>query len=666
VNSVWATIAAAAWGHSVASQPTFMISSLSTRLTRLRPAHKFAILLATDFVMLPLCGFCAVVLSGSDSSQGVLQSPWAFVMVGLVTQTVLFFTGLYRSVVRFIDQRTVTRTAFGMAGVVALLYVMQTRLLSIELPHTVSITYWFVAFTYLMTSRFLGRWVLLQGVRRGGRSRRKTLVYGAGSAGVQLARAMSFSADYEAHCFADDSPSLHRKLVSGLPVYSPTELVKAIDRHDIDQIVVAIPSAPASVRQALIRKLEPLGLPVKTLPGLVELVDEQARLSAVRDVQVTDLLGRDPVPPDPALFARNLRGKVVLVTGAGGSIGGELCRQILSQAPLKVILLDHSEISLYNIEQQLTTLYPGSDLVSVLGSVLDTDLVSRVLSDHKVQTVYHAAAYKHVPIVESNVRQGIRNNVFGTLTLVQAARRSQVETCILVSTDKAVRPTNVMGASKRVAELIFQAAAAESSSTVFSMVRFGNVLGSSGSVVPLFNRQIQSGGPVTITHPDIIRYFMLIPEAAQLVIQAGAMARGGEAFVLDMGEPVRIADLARRMIRLAGLVERTDHQPDGDIEIQFVGLRPGEKLFEELLIGDRTVPSGHPRILCALEHHIEPQLLEKMLSALQHACDQNDHDLILRQLRNLVPDYRPAQEVNASMVERRRTPRSQNSTASEY
>jgi FlaA1/EpsC-like NDP-sugar epimerase len=353
------------------------------------------------------------------------------------------------------------------------------------------------------------------------------------------------------------------------------------------------------------------------------------------------------VPPDPALFARNIAGKVVLVTGAGGSIGGELCRQILSQRPRRLVLLDHSEFALYTIDHEVLHGAQGTELVICLGSVMDEALLRTLMQQHAVQTVYHAAAYKHVPIVEANVRQGLRNNVFGTLNVARAAMDAGVETCILISTDKAVRPTNVMGASKRVAELVLQAAALRSPRTVFSMVRFGNVLGSSGSVVPLFRRQIQAGGPITITHPDIVRYFMLIPEAAQLVIQAGAMARGGEVFVLDMGEPVRIADLARSMIRLSGLTEKTAALPDGQIEIKAVGLRPGEKLFEELLIGDNVIPSDHPRIQSARERHIDPALLDKMLASLRQACESNDTESMLRQVRNLVPEFRPADEVNA-------------------
>jgi FlaA1/EpsC-like NDP-sugar epimerase len=462
---------------------------------------------------------------------------------------------------------------------------------------------------------------------------------------------MQLSPDYQAVCFLDDRAVLHGKTVAGMRVYPPSALQDAIFRHDVALIVLAIPSAKTAQRRELISRVEHAGLPVKILPSLSHMVNGQASVSDIREVDVADLLGRDPVPPQPALFARNIVGKVVLVTGAGGSIGGELCRQIVSQKPSKVVMLDHSEFNLYEIDRELREIDRGVELVACMGSVLDESLLETTMRQHGVQTVYHAAAYKHVPLVESNMQQGLRNNVFGSLAVARAALRCGIETCVLVSTDKAVRPTNVMGASKRAAELIFQSGALRSDGkTVFSMVRFGNVLGSSGSVVPLFKKQIQAGGPITITHPDIIRYFMLIPEAAQLVIQAGAMAKGGEVFVLDMGEPVRIADLARSIIHLSGVTEKTEANPEGDIEIKYVGLRPGEKLFEELLIGDDVVPSGHPRILCARERHIEPVLLDKMIESLRSACDANQPEAMLRQIRNLVPEFRPADEVNREVA----------------
>jgi FlaA1/EpsC-like NDP-sugar epimerase len=627
------------------------LSKLGQRLAQLQGRIKLALLLSVDGVSLPLAFSVAALLSGGGSTEWSGTLIMQGILAGLITQLALFRAGLYHSVLRFIDLRAVTRTAVGLSAAVALIFALllySNDRLGMS-PSTPAI-YWFVAFTYLMTSRFVARSILQKGLRRTGRGGRRSLIYGAGSAGVQIARAMSFSPEYEAVCFVDDDPRLHRRIVAGLPVFNPADLKTVVTRCDVDQVVVAVPSAPASVRRALMHRIEKLGLPAKTLPGLLDLVQGEAHISSIRNINVTDLLGRDAVPPDPALFSRSLRDKVVMVTGAGGSIGSELCRQILSQQPHKLILFDHSEFGLYAIEQELLAQKTDCQLIGVLGSVLDKWLIEQTLQLYGVQTLYHAAAYKHVPIVENNMRQGILNNVFGTAAVVDAARRLGLETCVLVSTDKAVRPTNVMGATKRIAELVVQAAVARRDChTIFSMVRFGNVLGSSGSVVPLFQRQIQSGGPITITHPDIIRYFMLIPEAAQLVIQAGAMARGGEVFVLDMGEPVRIADLARTMLRLSGLTERNTQNPDGDVEISFIGLRPGEKLYEELLIGDDPAPSGHPRILCARERMIDPLLLDKMLMALRAACDDADAspDAMLRLIRNIVPEFRPADEVNA-------------------
>ncbi|HNJ81987.1 MAG TPA: nucleoside-diphosphate sugar epimerase/dehydratase [Piscinibacter sp.] len=627
------------------------------RLAELSPRAKLALMIGADALCLPLCAFLSVTLR-LGSFEGALElGLFIQIALGLATLPVLGIAGLYRAVVRYIDLRVLITAGAALAAAVALVYATSHALNITSVPRSSVLVYWFIAFAYVVSSRFLARSMLRRSLKPTGRARVRTAIYGAGDAGAQLAYSMAFSTEYRPVCFIDDRSTLQRKTVAGLRVYAPDDLAEAVFRHEIDQIVVAIPSASSAQKRRLIERVEGAGLPVKILPGLVELVDGKAAVSDIREVDVADLLGRDPVPPDPALFARNIAGKVVLVTGAGGSIGSELCRQILSQHPSTLVLLDHSEFALYSIDHELQSVAHGTRVVACLGSVLDEALLRHAMSAHGVQTVYHAAAYKHVPIVEHNMQQGLRNNVFGTLAVARAAAEAGAETCVLISTDKAVRPTNVMGASKRIAELVMQAAALRSGTrTVFSMVRFGNVLGSSGSVVPLFRRQIRNGGPITITHPDIIRYFMLIPEAAQLVIQAGAMARGGEVFVLDMGEPVRIADLARSMVRLSGLTEKTAEHPRGDIEIKAVGLRPGEKLFEELLIGDDVQPSTHPRIMSARERHVEAALLDKMLLALRQACDADDADAMLRQLRNLVPEYRPAEEVNAEVAASLRSP----------
>jgi FlaA1/EpsC-like NDP-sugar epimerase len=620
---------------------------IGRRLAALPPRVKVWVMLGGDALFLPLCMLASVSLRLGSIGDALQTAPRAQLGFALLALPALGMAGLYRTVVRYIDLRVLAAASASLAAVVLLVYASAVAFGLQMLPRSALLMFWFIAFAYVVSSRFVARSLLRRSLRPGARPRLRTAIYGAGDAGAQLAQAMQLSTEYKAVCFLDDRSSRQKMTVGGLRVYSPGELDEAVIRHDVAQIVVAIPSANAAQKRALIERVGSSGLPVKILPGLVEMVDGHPEVSDIREIDVADLLGRDAVPPDPALFARNIAGKVVLVTGAGGSIGSELCRQILSQRPRRLVLLDHSEFALYTIDHEVLHAAHGTEIVACLGSVLDDALLRSLMLRNEVQTVYHAAAYKHVPIVEANVQQGLRNNVFGTLNVARAAMDAGVDTCILISTDKAVRPTNVMGASKRVAELVLQAAALRSSRTVFSMVRFGNVLGSSGSVVPLFRRQIQAGGPITITHPDIVRYFMLIPEAAQLVIQAGAMASGGEVFVLDMGEPVRIADLARSMIRLSGLTEKTAEQPDGQIEIKAVGLRPGEKLFEELLIGDNVTPSGHPRIMSARERHIDPALLDKMLASLRQACESNDTESMLRQVRNLVPEFRAADEVNA-------------------
>ena len=627
--------------------------SLARHLAQLSPQAKFAVMICGDAVFLPLCMLMSVALRRGSVESALETALIVQMLLAWLTLPVLGAAGLYRTVVRYIDLRVLAAASAALGVVVLMVFALALALQVKVLPRSALLIYWFVAFAYVVTSRFIARTLLRRGIKHSGRPRKRAAIYGAGDAGAQLAQAMQSSPEYKATCFLDDSDALQRKTVGGLRVYAPAALPEAMFRHDVELIVLAIPSATTAQKRRLIQRVESAGLPVKILPGLADLEEGAAGVSDIREVDVADLLGRDAVPADPALFARNIAGKVVLVTGAGGSIGSELCRQIMTQRPARLVLLDHSEFALYTIDHEMQQVASSghagaAKVVACLGSVLDEDLMRSLMREQRVQTVYHAAAYKHVPLVEGNMQQGLRNNVFGTLSVTRAALEAGAETCILISTDKAVRPTNVMGASKRVAELVFQAAAIRSAGrTVFSMVRFGNVLGSSGSVVPLFRRQIQAGGPITITHPDIIRYFMLIPEAAQLVIQAGAMGRGGEVFVLDMGEPVRIADLARSMVRLSGLSEKTAADPEGDIEIKAVGLRPGEKLFEELLIGDDVVPSGHPRIMCARERYIDPALLDKMIQSLRQACTDNHNDSMLRQVRNLVPEFRSPEEVNA-------------------
>jgi FlaA1/EpsC-like NDP-sugar epimerase len=505
------------------------------------------------------------------------------------------------------------------------------------------------------TRRAAGRLLQSGGIELPMRVREKAksvLIYGANAAGVQLLEALRRTSTYIPVGFVDPSPTLWGQRVADLKVYRPERMAGIVERHDVREVLLAMPKAQRHERQAALKRLETLTVGVRTLPAMEDLAEGRVTVSDLRPVEAEDLLGRDPVPPNAALLTRNIEGKCVLVTGAGGSIGSELVRQILRQGPRRLVLLDASEEHLYEIEAEVQELLrtrrtataagTAADIVSVLGSILDAALVRQTIAKHGVETIYHAAAYKHVPIVEHNAVAGLRNNIFGTAILAEAAEGGGVERFVLISTDKAVRPTSIMGASKRLAELVLQARAANGSgATVFTMVRFGNVLDSSGSVVRRFRGQIEAGGPVTVTHRDVIRYFMSIPEAAALVIQAGAMATGGEVFVLDMGEPVKIDDLARSMIRLMGLEVRDPEHVDGDVAIEYIGLRHGEKLHEELLLGENVRRTEHPRILKSEEPHLPATELAEQLDALRAGMEVDDVQAIHAVLTRTVEGYRP-------------------------
>lgn len=619
--------------------PTRWLISLPRR-------RKVALMIAADLLALPFCfGFALFLRAGNFEllTQYGITPP---LIIAACTIPVFSLSGLYRTVVRYFDLKVLWVTGASLACLVGLTYALSFLVNLDRLPRTGLLIYWFIAFAYVVISRFVARAVLTRSQQsRQAPTERAALrvgIFGAGEAGFQLAIAMRASLGHKAVCFFDDDFTLDGKFFADLRVYHTNQMRKQIQQHAINEVVLAVPSLPIERRREIVDKLHRYSVSVRTLPTLLELVDRKITVQSIRDIRVEDLLGRDIVPPREDLFAKCTQRKTVMVTGAGGSIGNELCRQVASQEPHRLILFDHSEYALYAIEQELRQRHPDLQITALIGSVCDTEAVSAALRGKQVDTIYHAAAYKHVPLVEQNMPEGIRNNVLGTLTIANLADHFGVETCVLISTDKAVRPTNVMGASKRIAELTFQAAAIRPNSrTTFSMVRFGNVLGSSGSVVPLFRKQIRAGGPITITHPDVIRFFMLIPEAAQLVIQAGAMAKGGEVFVLDMGQPVRIIDLARTMIEMSGLVEKTRKNPAGDIEIKVVGLRPGEKLFEELLIGGEVTPSGHERILCSNEPFIEEAELQRRLEHLFAACDTRDELEIQTVVQSLVPEYAP-------------------------
>jgi FlaA1/EpsC-like NDP-sugar epimerase len=559
---------------------------------------------------------------------------WSLLCV-LIPITVFIFAklGLYRSVLRYVGFKVLWTVSLGVF-LSSLALVLLSFYWVIPLPRTVSIIYFAFAVLLIGGTRLLFR-ALIGSYNN---KRVPVLIYGAGSSGRQLQLALNQGQEFCPVAFVDDDLNLRKTLIQGINVYEPKSIAKLIERFDVKKILLAIPSASRATRQAVIQRLEPYPCEVLSIPGMADLVAGKSQISELKEVSIDDLLGRDPVDPIPELMNANITGKHVMVTGAGGSIGSELCRQIIRCKPAKLVLFELSEYGLYAIDKELNEICRLEglevEIVPLLGSVQRQNRLKAVMSNFRIQTVYHAAAYKHVPLVEFNVVEGVRNNVFGTLYCAQAAIQSGVETFVLISTDKAVRPTNTMGTTKRLAELVLQALSAKQSKTRFCMVRFGNVLGSSGSVVPLFRRQIRQGGPITLTHPEIIRYFMTIPEASQLVIQAGAMGAGGDVFVLDMGQPVKIIDLARRMVKLSGLDVMDNKNPDGDIEIKITGLRPGEKLFEELLIGDEVAGTVHPRIMTAKEVMLPWDALRQLLLKLDTACHEFNHE----DIRNILLD----------------------------
>lgn len=576
----------------------------------------------------------AYILTQHDNSSHIPQITTAFAITLPITLFIFTKLGLYRAVIRYIGQHALGAV---LAGIVSSAFVLALLfgLLQVRDKGNLIFVYAILALITSGGLRLLARMFLVQ---RNNGHKERVLIYGAGSSGRQLAQALMNGEQYHPVVFVDDDTTLHRSTILGIPVGAQTQITSLIKSHNISRILLAVPSAGRARRREVLDALEELPIPVQSIPGMSDLIDGSMRIDELQDVKIEDLLGRDPVAPKTKLMLANIAGKAVLVTGAGGSIGSELCRQIINYEPKVLVLFECSEFALYNIEQELSALIKQQqlevELVPIMGSVRRQSLLENVMQAFSVQTVYHAAAYKHVPLVEYNVTEGVLNNIFGTQCAAEAAIKAGVETFVLISTDKAVRPTNIMGATKRMAELVLQALSQRQSATRFCMVRFGNVLGSSGSVVPLFREQIRRGGPVTVTHKDIIRYFMTIPEAAQLVIQAGAMGKGGDVFVLDMGEPVKIADLARRMVHLMGLEVKDDVHPNGDIEIHFTGLRPGEKLYEELLISGNELRTDHPRIMKANESALSWPAMQQLLSALTLVCQDYNVDAIREILHN--------------------------------
>ncbi|OBU38021.1 polysaccharide biosynthesis protein [Photobacterium phosphoreum] len=553
-------------------------------------------------------------------------------LVPLILLTIFIFSqlGLYRAILRYLTFQALFVVCIGALFSMFAFYGLRLYIDDL-VPRTVPIIYALCLVLFAGGSRMIMRnYISNRNVFKA--YRKNVIIYGAGSTGRQLCFTLRSNQEYKVVAFVDKDPTLFNTNIMGVRVYNSDDIIKVIDKKNVTKILLALPSASRSERKSVLYALEPLSIEVQTVPDVDDILSGKSRIDELRDVAIEDLLGRDPVAPHVDLFTANITGKVVMVTGAGGSIGSELCRQILHQKPSKLLLFEVSEYNLYAIDKELAEIVnkQGLDveIYPLLGSVQRENRLQVVMESFQVQTIYHAAAYKHVPMVEFNVIEGIRNNIFGTLYTAQAAIAAGVETFVLISTDKAVRPTNVMGTTKRMAELSLQALAEISTKTRFCMVRFGNVLGSSGSVIPLFKRQIAEGGPITVTDPNIIRYFMTIPEAAQLVIQAGAMGKGGDVFVLDMGDPVKIAELAAKLIKLSGLEVKDERNPNGDVEIQFTGLRPGEKLYEELLIGDNVGQTQHQRIMTADEDYLPWSQLEPLLLQLDSACHEFHHERV--------------------------------------
>jgi FlaA1/EpsC-like NDP-sugar epimerase len=603
---------------------------------------KRLIMATADAVAIPTALWAALALK-FDQLDPSPDRTYAYFLVAVISALFFFSVlGLYRAVIRFVGPKAMLTVFAGVSLSVLMLAGFDRFFASHQIPLSAFGIYWALALLYVGGSRFAARYLFMHaGVN--GKPAARVAIYGAGDAGARVCSVLLGGPDFEPVAFIDDKKSLQGSNINGVRVYGADSLAKLVRHLRIDRILLAMPAATRRRRREILTQLEPLGVHVQSLPNLSDLIAGKAQISELCDVDVSDLLGRDPVPPKPKLFGSCIRGKCVLVTGAGGSIGSELCRQIIRLSPSRLVLFEMSELALYHIERELEEVAAHEQLdveiVPLLGNAHHRHRVREVLSAFAVQTVYHAAAYKHVPIVEHNVVEGIHNNVISTWYTAEAALETGVETFLLISTDKAVNPANVMGATKRLAELVLQALQERTTQTRFCMVRFGNVLASSGSVVPLFQEQIRRGGPVTVTHPDVIRYFMTIPEAAQLVIQAGSMAKGGDVFVLDMGRPVRIDDLARRLVNLMGLTVRDANNPDGDIEIEYTGLRTAEKLFEELLIGTNVTGTDHPMILRAIEHRLAWPRMELVLNELLVALASFDCHRALALLAEAVAEY---------------------------
>ena len=613
---------------------------------------KQILMMIADALMIVLALGFSFVLLGKDFFD--LDQRFYFYLSLATTVSILVFIriGLYRALVLYMGLQSVFLI---LQGVTAASCLLATAYFFAKTPESSDLSilpiFWMIAVLLIGGTRFLAK-VFLQSLIQNFRPKEPVIIYGAGSSGMQLLVALQSGDQYLPVAFVDDSHNMIGNTVHGIRVYNPNSLYELIESFSVRQIFLAIPSATHGERKEILNRLEHHPVHVKTVPDLFDMVSGKMGVDEIRDIDIEDLLGRDIVPPNPELLGACITGQSVMVTGAGGSIGSELCRQIIAINPSRLILLDTFEFGVYKLEaeliEKLQSIEGGNniEIVSLLGSVGNRLQMENAIRSFKVDTVYHVAAYKQVPMVEKNVVEGVQNNIFGTLVSAQAAEKFKVKNFVLISTDKAVRPTNFMGATKRFAEQVLQALAARESATKFSMVRFGNVLGSSGSVVPLFRRQISMGGPVTVTHPEVTRYFMTVQEAAQLVIQAGSMATGGDVFVLDMHEPIKIIDLAKKMVHLMGFEVRDENSYRGDIAIEYTGLRPGEKLYEELLIGESVTGTGHPKIMRAKEETLSWGELEILLSKLELACKQIDLKEIRKLLMSAVVGFEPKDEVS--------------------
>jgi len=653
------------------------MDTLRSSLLGLPRRYKRLLQVVIDILLVWVALWLAFVvrLGLDEMANPIIDHTWLFVCAPVVAVPLFIRFGLYRAVMRYFgnDALIAIIKAVTLSALILGVIIYWSSNHQNVVPRSITFNYWWLSLILIgglrlaLRQYFLGDW-FSAAVRHVPFTSRddglpKVAIYGAGAAGNQLVTALRMGRVMRPVAFIDDDSSITDRVISGLHVFSPQQIQRMIDLTGANELLLALPSITRARRREIIGQLEGYPLHVRSIPGFMDLASGRVKVDDIQEVGIADLLGRDAVPAQEDLLSRCVQHQVVLVTGAGGSIGSELCRQILTLEPTVLLLLEHGEFNLYSIltelEQRVARESLSTTVLPILGSVRNPHQLLDVMTTWRVGTVYHAAAYKHVPMVEHNIAEGVHNNVFGTLNAAQAALQAGVSNFVLISTDKAVRPTNVMGSTKRLAEMVLQAISkepapvlfgaddnvAQVNKTRFTMVRFGNVLGSSGSVIPLFHRQIKEGGPVTVTHPKITRYFMTIPEAAQLVIQAGSMGQGGDVFVLDMGEPVRIVDLAEKMIHLSGYTVRSEQNPHGDISIEFSGLRPGEKLYEELLIGDNVGATRHPMIMCANEDMLQWELLKERLRQLLAALDVDDYTLVRKLLRETVIGYAPDGEI---------------------